>query len=129
MSAVLSAHAQKAGETFEKHNHWPTAERPIVLTAHIERQEDGECIVGTSVNVLSNHFVRHNSKHVQLETRFAHSCGTNWRLAERLVEAINAGHVLADPRVVKDNGGHEYVIATFKINPIHMSAELRRLGF
>lgn len=57
------------------------------------------------------------------------SCGYNGSLASRLCDAINAGAVYKDPKIVKDIYGKTYVQATCALYTRHLNKSLRDIGF
>lgn len=66
--------------------------------------------------------------HPKLQTRYAVSVPKR-DLADRLVKAINAGAVVSNPSIKKDNYNKEYIEFYWGIRNRALNAELRRLGF
>lgn len=57
------------------------------------------------------------------------STGGDWKLAERLARAINAGAIHTDPKVVQDINGKTYVQSGHKVMGRYLNADLRKLGY
>jgi hypothetical protein len=57
------------------------------------------------------------------------STGTNHKLAERLVRAIEAGAVFTFERTQQDVNGKTFVVAGCKVSGRRLNADLKRLGF
>lgn len=93
------------------------------LTAKMETRNDAD--LGGEHIVVSYHLAGS-------ALSFRHSIGLKAKdqaLAKRLCKAIEAGAVVKNVRVAKDNQGAEYLASDFCIRMRCANADLKRLGY
>lgn len=97
---------------------WYSTHMNLTLTARIEKRAE-YLLVTCDCN-----------ERPDLPTRFGMSVGSNQKLGERLVRAVNDGVAWTDVSIKTDVHGNEYVyFSTIKTVGRRLNADLKRLGY